>query len=142
VANARGRTIYYLALAALLVLAAWSVRSLDDSRRYYVGLVLLVLAMVVALVKAYDVWEEIHDEEEPDSPADLLGAFEKAHAAGVLDDEELERVRDRLQHEGESKAQPVSRLVRGSNQPRPATGGPADAGSADAAASTPGPDGS
>jgi uncharacterized membrane protein len=63
---------------------------------YYVGLGLLVVLLVVALIKAYRVWEEIHDVEEPDSPADLLESFEEAHAAGELDDEEFERVRRRL----------------------------------------------
>jgi hypothetical protein len=60
---------------------------------YYAGLALLVVLLLIALVKAYRVWEEIHDVEEPDSPADLLESFEEAHAAGELDDEELERVR-------------------------------------------------
>ena len=36
---------------------------------YYVGLVLLGIIMVVVLVYAYRVWEEIHDVEEPDSPS-------------------------------------------------------------------------
>ena len=36
-------------------------------------------------------WEDIHDVEEPDSPADLLATFEEAHAAGEMDDEEFER---------------------------------------------------
>ncbi|MFI5461452.1 MAG: hypothetical protein ACHRXM_39125 [Isosphaerales bacterium] len=64
----------------------------------YIGLALLAVLLVVALVKAYRVWGEIHDVEEPDSPGDLLASFERAHAAGELDDEEFERVRDRLKH--------------------------------------------
>ena len=34
--------------------------------------------------------------EEPDSPEDLLASFEQAHAAGELNAQELERVRERL----------------------------------------------
>jgi len=63
---------------------------------YYWGLGILAVLMVVALVKAYQMWEELHDVEEPDSPADLLESFEEAHSAGELDDEEFERVRRRL----------------------------------------------
>jgi uncharacterized membrane protein len=79
------------------VIAAAQLRGLSVSPvYYYVGLGFLVVLLVVALVKAYRVWEEIHDVEEPDSPADLLESFEEAHAAGELDDEEFERVRQRL----------------------------------------------
>lgn len=67
--------------------------------QYYVGLTILAVLLAVAVVKAYQMWEEIHDIEEPDSPTDLLEAFEEAHAAGELDDEELERVRHRLKGE-------------------------------------------
>jgi len=67
---------------------------------YYVGLALLTILVIVLLVHAYRVWEEIHDVEESDSPSDLLESFEQAHAAGELDDQELERVR-RLLHDGE-----------------------------------------
>jgi hypothetical protein len=63
---------------------------------YYVGLGLLFVALLFAVVKAYRVWEEIHDVEDPDSPADLLDAFKDAHAAGELDDAEFARVRERL----------------------------------------------
>jgi hypothetical protein len=48
---------------------------------YYLGLGILLVLMVVALVKAYQMWEELHDVEEPDSPIDLLESFEEAHAA-------------------------------------------------------------
>jgi hypothetical protein len=63
---------------------------------YYVGLGVLVVLMLVAGIKAFRMWEELHDVAEPDSPTDLLGTFEEAHAAGELDDEEFERVRQRL----------------------------------------------
>jgi hypothetical protein len=63
---------------------------------YYVGLGVLVVLMLVAGIKAYRMWEELHDVAEPDSPLDLLESFEEAHAAGELDDQEFERVRKRL----------------------------------------------
>jgi len=72
-------------------------RSLNISPQYYYGgLALLIVLMAIALVKAYRVWEEIKDVEEPDSPADLLEAFEQARAEGELSAEEMERVRQRL----------------------------------------------
>jgi uncharacterized membrane protein len=78
------------------LLAAALFRGFRFSPPYYLGLGILLVLMVVALVKVYRMWEEIHDVEEPDSPIDLLESFEEAHAAGELDDEEFERVRRRL----------------------------------------------
>jgi hypothetical protein len=85
----------------LMEITGWAMmgplRSLKISpQSYYVGLALLIGLMVIALVKAYRVWEEIRDVEEPDSPADLLESFEQARAEGELNDEEMERVRQRL----------------------------------------------
>lgn len=67
-----------------------------STTHYFIGLAILVVLMLVALSQAYRMWEDIHDVEEPDSPADLLASFEEAHAAGELDDDELERVRRHL----------------------------------------------
>jgi hypothetical protein len=78
------------------LLAAAPLRGLKLSPPYYLGLAILVVLLVVALVKAYQMWEEIHDVPEPDSPTDLLASFEEAHAAGELDDLEFERVKRRL----------------------------------------------
>jgi hypothetical protein len=82
-------------------ITAWALtgplRSLKISPQYYyVGLALLIVMIVFALVKAYRVWAEIQDVEEPASPADLLQSFEEARAAGELNEEEMERVRQRL----------------------------------------------
>jgi uncharacterized membrane protein len=79
------------------VLGAAPVRGLVVSARYYyLGLAILMVLLLVALVKAYRTWEEIHEDEEPDSSRDLLEKFVEAHAAGEMDDEEFERVRQRL----------------------------------------------
>jgi len=79
------------------VFAAAPVRGLKISPQYYyVGLAILIVVLLLALAKAFREWQEIHDVEEPDSPADLLESFKEAHAAGELDDEEFERVRQRL----------------------------------------------
>jgi uncharacterized membrane protein len=85
----------------MIEITAWALtgplRSLKISPQYYyVGLALLIVMIVIALVKAYRVWEEIRDVEEPDSPADLLQSFEEARAAGELNEEEMERVRQQL----------------------------------------------
>jgi hypothetical protein len=68
----------------------------DANQPTYIGLALLAVLLLILLVKAYRTWVEIHDVGEPDSPSDLMASFEKAHAAGELDDEELARVRERL----------------------------------------------
>ena len=86
---------------------------------YYVGLAVVVVILLGTLIAFYRTWEEIHEDEEPDSPQDLLESFRKAHAAGEIDDRELERVRtaslrrrrrDGRAHAGESS---IGRRVRG-----------------------------
>jgi uncharacterized membrane protein len=69
---------------------------IDSGLVYYIGLAVVVVIMVGAIVKFYSTWEEIHEDEEPDSPADLLESFRQAHADGQIDDKELERVRGLL----------------------------------------------
>ncbi len=92
---------------------------------YYVGLAVLVVLLVVALVTEYRVWVEIHDVEEPDSPADLLESFEHAHAAGVLNNEEFQRVRWQLAGDstraGPPQAEPVPRDPPGGDEGRVST---------------------
>jgi uncharacterized membrane protein len=86
---------------------------------YYVGLAVVVVILVGALIAFYRTWTEIHEDEEPDSPQDLLKSFREAHAAGQIDDGELERVRDLLSG-GDGQA------AAARTQSRPS--GPADAG--------------
>jgi hypothetical protein len=103
-------------LAEMVAVAVWSAaaRPARSAQPTYIGLGLLTVLLVILLIKAYRVWEEIHDVEEPDSAEDLLASFERAHAEGELDDEELERVKARLR---------TSPTVEG-----PATGSPAPDG--------------
>jgi uncharacterized membrane protein len=76
-------------------------------RYYYVGLALLAIVMTLLIIKLYREWWDIHDVEEPDSPEDLLRSFERVHACGEIDDQELERVRQRLgQNSAASSARP------------------------------------
>jgi uncharacterized membrane protein len=69
---------------------------------YYLGLALVVVILLITLIAFYRTWEEMNDVEEPDSPADLLESFEKAHADGEIDDRELDRVRRLLAAGGAS----------------------------------------
>jgi hypothetical protein len=69
---------------------------LDVGAMYYVGLAVVVVILVVALLSFYRTWMEIHEDEEPDSPQDLLESFREAHAAGQIDARELERVQTLL----------------------------------------------
>jgi hypothetical protein len=76
---------------------------IDAGFIYYVGLAVVVVVLVGTLIAFYRTWMEIHEDEEPDSPQDLLESFREAHAAGQIDDRELERVR-RLLSAGEGEA--------------------------------------
>lgn len=93
---------------------------------YYLGLALLTILVVVLLVYAYRVWEEIHEDIESDTPGDLLDTFEEAHAAGELDQEELSRVRQLLlQENGDLLAKnspPMSPVNSGPIEESPAIG--------------------
>ncbi len=66
----------------------------------YIPLGLLTVLLAVLLFKAVQVWGEIHDVEEPDSPGDLLVSFQQAHADGDLDDAEFARLREQLSSAG------------------------------------------
>jgi hypothetical protein len=74
--------------------------STESLMKKYIPLGLLTVLLAVLLFKAVQVWGEIHDVEEPDSPGDLLASFQQAHADGELDDAELARLREQLSSAG------------------------------------------
>jgi hypothetical protein len=118
-------------------LAVWSAaaRTLRSNQPTYIGLGLLAALLVFVLIRAYRVWEEIHDVEEPDSPDDLLASFERAHVAGELDDDELARVRARLGRSstfaGPSAPHPLPSGVSAPAMPAPPVEPPAAAAAAE-----------
>ncbi|APW59694.1 hypothetical protein [Paludisphaera borealis] len=63
---------------------------------YYFGLAVLVVAMIWGAVLAYRSWEEAHEDLDPATRDELLDVFEQARADGELDEDELARVRSRL----------------------------------------------
>jgi hypothetical protein len=65
----------------------------DAGLVYYIGLAVVIVILVGTIIAFYRTWVEIHEDEEPDSPADLLESFQQAHAEGQIDAQELERVR-------------------------------------------------
>jgi hypothetical protein len=77
-------------------------------RWYYVGLAVIVAILVGTLIAAYRTWQEIHDVEEPATPADLLESFAQAHAEGELDATEFDRVRRLLASDKGHDAAPSS----------------------------------
>ncbi len=97
--------------------APWAVARVDTGPLYYVGLAVIVIIVIGTLIAAYRTWVEIHDVEEPDSPADLLETFRQAHAQGAIDDQELDRVRMLLTgDEGESAGDPAVNRPRGGSE--------------------------
>jgi hypothetical protein len=77
-------------------------------RWYYVGLAVIVAILVGTLIAAYRTWQEIHDVEEPATPADLLESFAQAHEEGELDEMEFDRVRRLLAPDKGHDAAPSS----------------------------------
>jgi hypothetical protein len=84
------------------VLRQWQLVAarVDVGSLYYVGLAVVVLILIIALISFFRTWTEIHEDDEPDSPEDLLESFRAAHAAGQIDDRELERLGHLLSNEG------------------------------------------
>jgi hypothetical protein len=119
----------------------WAAARVDTGLLYYVGLAVIVAIVLGVLIAAYRTWEEIHDVEEPDSPADLLETFRQAHAEGEIDDHELDRVRRLLTSAeggavGESAGNgPPQSAVASDQHPGPKE----DAGSVPAEGTGPGP---
>jgi len=74
-------------LLAALSPAAW----------YNIGLVVVLIALAIAGVMAYRVWQEVNEEIEPATPEELLASFEQARAEGELDDDEYARVRRQIE---------------------------------------------
>ncbi len=69
-----------------------------SGRWYYLGVALLVCALIAAAITAYRLWFDLNDVEDPDRPEDLLEAFKEARAAGELDEQEFEKVRRQLKN--------------------------------------------
>ena len=63
---------------------------------YYLGLAVLVVAMIWGGVLAYQSWREAHEELDPATPEELLDAFQQARIEGELDEEEFAKVQERL----------------------------------------------
>ena len=72
---------------------------------YYTGLAVVAVVVVIAAVGFYRVWLDVREDEEPASPVEVLESFQRAHAAGEIDDQELERV-TRVLAPGRFKPQP------------------------------------
>jgi hypothetical protein len=92
---------------ALITGGVFAAARVDAGAIYYVGLAVIVVILVGTLIAFYRTWVEIHEDDEPDSPQDLMESFREAHAAGQIDDGELERVR-RLLLSGEGDVKGAS----------------------------------
>jgi len=117
------------------------VQTLTSKLPSYLPLILLCGALVVALFMARRLWEETHEDDEPVTEGELLDEFEKAHAAGELDEAELRRVRallNRPKVTGSDPGRPRPDLKLASASESPASDDPGeDESSADDARETP-----
>ncbi len=71
----------------------WAAAAVATGTSVLIGLAVLVAIMIGVAHRVLSDLGEIHDVEEPDSPAELLESFEQAHEDGEIDERELERVR-------------------------------------------------
>ena len=73
------------------------VAALSPETWYNIGLAVVLVAVVVAAILGYRVWEEAHEDVEPATPEELLASFEEARLRGELDEEEFAKVRERIE---------------------------------------------
>ena len=73
------------------------VAALSPETWYNLGLAVVLIALVVAAILGYRVWQEAHEDVEPATSEELLASFEEARARGELDQEEYARVRERIE---------------------------------------------
>lgn len=77
---------------------------------WYIALGLLLVALLVGLSKAYRLWQDMNDDDEPATDHERLSELEEAHFAGELDADELRRVRELLSRSNAGKiAEPPKR---------------------------------
>jgi hypothetical protein len=81
----------------------WLVAAIPASTSYNIGLVLLVVAVAAATIWGYRVWREINDDLKPATTDELLESFHQARAEGELEDEEFDRVRERIEEIGRTR---------------------------------------
>lgn len=74
--------------------AGWiTIAALSETAWYYIGLVVVVGALVFAAILAYRVYGEVNEDVEPASPEEIMAAFEQARFEGEIDEDEYQRVR-------------------------------------------------
>jgi hypothetical protein len=73
------------------------VAALSPQTWYNLGLAVVLVAVAVAAIVAYRAWQEAHEDVEPATPEELLAAFDEARASGELEQEEYERIRERIE---------------------------------------------
>jgi uncharacterized membrane protein len=73
------------------------VAALSPETWYNLGLAVVLVALVMASILGYRVWQETHEDVEPVTSEELLASFEEARSKGELNEEEYARVRDRIE---------------------------------------------
>ncbi|WP_406694632.1 hypothetical protein V5E97_26580 [Singulisphaera sp. Ch08] len=93
---------------------------------WYIPLALFLMAMLVGLLMAYRLWQEMHEDDDPASDHERLSELEEAHFAGELDADELRRVRELLSRSNSpSPPEPLRRRppLQPESPPSTSTGG-------------------
>jgi hypothetical protein len=90
---------------------------LSERALYNIGLVVVLLSLIVTTIWAYCVWHETNEDIEPATTDELLAPFDRALAAGELDDEEYARLRHQIQNA--RLLRQVARPSKGNRPKRP-----------------------
>lgn len=89
----------------------------------YLPVVVVVGTLLVAVIVIYRLRRDANEDLTPDSEKDLLTEFERAYAAGEMDEAEFRRVRDLLL--AGKPSGPVAPISTEPNPP-PSVEGPAE----------------
>jgi len=63
---------------------------------WLIPFLLMIVALLIGLWKARNLWDEINEDEDPATASERLRELEAAHAEGEIDTEELQRIRQLL----------------------------------------------
>jgi len=99
------------------------VKFFDLTPPWLLPLILFLVALFVGLIKVRNLWEEVHEDDDPVSDHERLKELEEAYAAGELETAEFERIRLLL---GDSAPRSVRTTASSRSVPLRGTDGVAD----------------
>ncbi|WP_435010554.1 hypothetical protein P12x_001827 [Tundrisphaera lichenicola] len=90
-----------------------------DPRYYYLTLFLLAACTIVGLVIAFRFQREVDHDLAPTTEKDLLDPLEKAYYSGLMDEEEIHRIRESMHRRKAGYVDPAPTIPMNKNPVKP-----------------------